>query len=237
MKIATIFLTFSFILLSCATSESILNTKKINTAKIAKIIKNAYNARDITAISGLLWDKSSKCIVLNECNYCITDDKKWIYKVCDKRKYDKKFKIEVYSYKNGKILKEGYGIINDGSDLTGIWKMYDYKKRKIRYINFDKEPRISKKAIEKWAKKQYPKGLEQIHNSIINDKRAWFVLFDSISVFIDSNSGKFIKYQFDTGKDVHTSAKTKCVNIEFKKGSTIENITKKCNLAKGLFFY
>ena len=215
MKLKAIFFTVSFIFVSCVNSNGILNTKKINTTKIREIIKDAYNARNINTMSGLLWDKSSKCIIFNKCNYCITDDKKWIYKVCDKRKYDKKFKIEVYSYKSGKILKEGYGIINDGSDLTGIWKIYDYKKRKIRYINFDKEPRISKKAVEIWAKKQYSKGLEQIHNSIINNKRAWFILFDSMSVFIDANSGKFIKYQFDMGKDVHISRETKCVNREF----------------------
>ena len=236
MKLTTIFVIFSFIFVSCINSKGILNTKKINTTKISNMINDAYNAKSINRMSGLLWDKSSKCITFNKCNYCITDDKKWIYKVCDKIKNDKKFKIEVYSYKTGKILKEGYGILYiDGHDLTGIWKIYDYKKRNIKYIDFDKEPRISKKAVVMWAKKQYSKGLEQIHNSIINNKRAWFILFDSISVFIDANSGKLIKYQFDMGKDVHISRETKCVNREFKKGSTIEKITNKCKLGKGLF--
>ena len=221
MRILFFILLFTFNLLA----KNILtdfNPKIVNINKVS-ITSMERHESDI-------WGDLFQCIISNEYNYCIRDDHKIFYRIS---KYvNHTTYMEFFDYKTGKILKEG----NYNDEAIGVWKAYDYKNRKIKYINFNKKPRITKQAIIKWAKIQDPKWREEFaSNAVITINRVWEVQFTSMDVFIDSQSGKILKYKLyfafpDNNSYKKRKRKYKCVNREFKKKTKIYKIAKKCKL-------
>jgi len=121
---------------------------------------------------------------------------------------------------------------------SGALPVLDYKTQNIIYINFNKKPRISKEAVVKWAKKQDPViGVDEpsVVLAIIQNKVAWYVMFSSMDVLIDSDSGKVFKIklfnEYGNGNNTKLMKKRyKCVYREFRKKRLIYQIAKKCKL-------
>ena len=203
-------------------------TKTINVKQVRYLIHLKHYTGD-------LWGQAYYCRYLNKIEYCIRDDKNFIYKSI-RHNRDSAY-AEIYDYKTGNILMEGYteSNLNNGNEATGIWKIYDYKHHKIKYIDFNKKPRISRKAVNKWVIKQGIKLKDVlISNAIYKAKRAWQVDVLSMDVYIDAKSGKFLGFKLpdtvEMVKPIVTKKRYKCVNRELSKGTKIYKMFKKCNL-------
>ena len=105
---------------------------KVNTVNKKKISYMFKTYKRDTYISDL-WGDTYRCKILNKSIYCIREDKKLLY---IKSKYSNyKSYTEIYSYKTGKILREGYILSTEnGDEAIGIWRIYNYKSGQIKYI-------------------------------------------------------------------------------------------------------
>ena len=209
-----------------------LNTEILDVHKIDKILNSTPKKFSYDELFGVNYD----CKFFNKHWYCISEDTKLIMVKNAYKDTNGKYLIKIYDHKTGKILIEGEREITDKFILSGKWKIYNYKNRKIEYIDFNKTVTLNKQKIIRWAKKQGAKIFTGIENAIYKNKRAWQVNFLSMRVFVDTKSGKILGFKLNDSyhylKPEIKNQKYKCVNRELKRGTKIYKIEKIFNLLK-----
>ncbi len=220
-----------FIILFIVTMLTLFaNFDKIDVNQVNKLFNNEQSGFSSDELFGVNYD----CKFLNNNWYCISENKKLILIKNGYKDDSGKYLLRIFDYKSGKILMEGNRVIKDRYVLTGRWKIYDYKHRKIKYINFNKKARINKQRVANWAKKQDSKLFTGVDSAIYKNQKSWQVNFLSMKVFINAINGKFLgfklndSYHYSRQKAIRQ--KYECVKREFKKATKICDISRKCKL-------
>ena len=223
MKVLTVILAVCLALLD--------DIKAIEVEQIYTLFKSNKNA-----FSANFGATEYNCREVNKIHYCIDKADDILLIQNHQRGFDKNYYTQYFDLKTGKILKEGYSggqksILID--QPVGVWKVYDYNYKKIKYINFNKKPKYDKYIIKKWAQKSgSKKSIIVIARDIYNKKSAWRVVFGCMDVYIDSNNGRILNIKIHRGEfsDKVYKEKYRCALRNLQKGYSVKVSVKKCKL-------